>query len=74
MSRSESKCETVQKAVAHFGRLHVVLNNAGSNRPLPSMNVDEHDFNIGAVATAGNKLTNTFSEAATWTDYSQVVA
>ncbi|MGA9850692.1 MAG: glucose 1-dehydrogenase [Roseiarcus sp.] len=37
--------DAVQKTVEHFGRLDVMFNNAGFNRPLPFMDVDEDNFN-----------------------------
>ena len=37
--------DAVQKTVEHFGRLDVMFNNAGFNRPLPFMEVDEDNFN-----------------------------
>src|ERR1700753_1972603 len=37
--------EAVQKTVAQFGRLDVMFNNAGFNKPLPFMEVDENNFN-----------------------------
>ncbi len=35
----------INTAVAEFGRLDVVFNNAGFNKPLPFMDVDENNFN-----------------------------
>jgi len=37
--------EAIEKTVANFGRLDVLFNNAGFNKPLPFMEVDEHNFN-----------------------------
>ena len=37
--------DAVQKTVERFGRLDVMFNNAGFNRPLPFMDVDEDNFN-----------------------------
>jgi meso-butanediol dehydrogenase / (S,S)-butanediol dehydrogenase / diacetyl reductase len=37
--------QAVQKTVGHFGRLDVMFNNAGFNRPVPFMEVDETNFN-----------------------------
>jgi meso-butanediol dehydrogenase/(S,S)-butanediol dehydrogenase/diacetyl reductase len=37
--------EAIEKTVATFGRLDVLFNNAGFNKPLPFMEVDEHNFN-----------------------------
>jgi meso-butanediol dehydrogenase/(S,S)-butanediol dehydrogenase/diacetyl reductase len=35
----------IKAAVAEFGRLDVMFNNAGFNKPLPFMDVDESNFN-----------------------------
>jgi len=35
----------IRTAVAEFGRLDVMFNNAGFNKPLPFMDVDENNFN-----------------------------
>ncbi len=35
----------IQKTVDRFGRLDVMFNNAGFNKPLPFMDVDEDNFN-----------------------------
>lgn len=35
----------IEKTVEHFGRLDVMFNNAGFNKPLPFMEVDEDNFN-----------------------------
>ena len=37
--------EAIQKTVDRFGRLDVMFNNAGFNKPLPFMDVDEDNFN-----------------------------
>jgi meso-butanediol dehydrogenase/(S,S)-butanediol dehydrogenase/diacetyl reductase len=37
--------DAVRKTVERFGRLDVMFNNAGFNRPLPFMDVDEDNFN-----------------------------
>ena len=37
--------DAVQKTVERFGRLDVMFNNAGFNKPLPFMDVDEDNFN-----------------------------
>ena len=34
-----------QETVKSFGRLDVFFNNAGFNKPLPFMEVDENNFN-----------------------------
>jgi len=35
----------IERTVEHFGGLDVMFNNAGFNRPLPFMDVDEENFN-----------------------------
>lgn len=37
--------EAIQTTVERFGRIDVMFNNAGFNRPLPFMEVDEDNFN-----------------------------
>lgn len=37
--------EAIERTVEHFGGLDVMFNNAGFNRPLPFMDVDEDNFN-----------------------------
>ena len=37
--------EAIEKTVERFGRLDVMFNNAGFNKPLPFMEVDEDNFN-----------------------------
>ena len=37
--------DAIQKTVDRFGRLDVMFNNAGFNKPLPFMDVDEDNFN-----------------------------
>jgi meso-butanediol dehydrogenase/(S,S)-butanediol dehydrogenase/diacetyl reductase len=37
--------DAIQRTIEHFGGLDVMFNNAGFNRPLPFMDVDEDNFN-----------------------------
>lgn len=42
--RAETRA-AIEKAVTTFGRLDVMFNNAGFNKPVPFMDVDEKNFN-----------------------------